>query len=44
MDGRGRRLLTIETEYREHRRLSFSAKNEKFYFEIAMEASEFIKQ
>ena len=35
-------ILTIETDYREHRRLSFSIKNEKFYFEIAMETSEFI--
>ena len=37
-------ILTIETDYREHRRLSFSVNNEQFYFEIAMESSEFIQR
>ena len=35
-------ILTIDTDYRENRRLSFSINNERFYFEIAMETAEFI--
>ena len=37
-------ILTIDTDYRENRRLSFAINNEKFYFELAMETSEFIQQ
>ena len=37
-------ILTIDTDYRENRRLSFSINNEQFYFELAMETSEFIQQ
>ena len=37
-------ILTIDTDYRENRRLSFSINNEKFYFELAMETAEFIQQ
>jgi hypothetical protein len=36
-------ILTIDTDYRENRRLSFSINNEKFYFELAMESAEFIQ-
>ena len=36
-------ILTIDTDYRENRRLSFSINNERFYFEIAMETAEFIQ-
>lgn len=36
-------VLTIDTDYRENRRLSFSINNEKFYFELAMEQAEFIQ-
>ncbi len=37
-------ILTIDTDYRENRRISFSINNEKFYFELAMESAEFIHQ
>ena len=37
-------ILTLDTDYRENRRLSFSISNEKFYFELAMETAEFITQ
>ena len=37
-------ILTIDTDYRENRRLSFSINNEKFYFELAMETADFIQQ
>ena len=36
-------ILTIDTDYRENRRLSFSINNERFYFEIAMETADFIQ-
>lgn len=36
-------ILTIDTDYRENRRLSFSINNERFYFEMAMETAEFIQ-
>jgi len=36
-------ILTIDTDYRENRRVSFAVNNERFYFELAMETSEFIQ-
>ena len=36
-------ILTIDTDYRENRRISFAVNNERFYFELAMETSEFIQ-
>jgi CheY-specific phosphatase CheX len=34
-------ILTIDTDYKENRRISFTVDKEKFYLELAMESTEF---
>lgn len=36
-------ILTIDTDYKENRRISFNVDKQKFYFELAMESSKFLQ-
>jgi hypothetical protein len=37
-------ILTIDTDYKENRRITFAVDKQKFYFEIAMESSVFLSR
>jgi hypothetical protein len=36
-------ILTIDTDYKENRRITFAVDTHKFYFELAMESTRFIR-